>query len=162
MSQSKEELDRFYQRSVDPWAFTTTPDDHRRKDAILKVVGKHKPYKRALDVGAGEGWITQDLPAKEIDAIELSDVAASRFPKGIRRVPEPYGTYDLILAAGVFYRQYEWRQMLDWVKQYTKGYLVISGIKDWLVPELEELGKPVYKEEFKYREFTQEIRVYKK
>lgn len=155
MAQTKEILDEFYEQS-DPWSFTTTADDKTRKATILKLLGTKK-FKRALDIGAGEGWITKDLPAEEIHGIELSDKAAARFPKNVKRVNEPHGFYDLIVATGVLYEAYNWREFLDWIKQYSKGTVLIAGIEKDLIPEIAELGEPTVKKKLPYREQTQVI-----
>src|SRR5690606_19701810 len=83
--QTKESLENWY-KFLDPWNYQNTPDDLKRKEIILKHI---EPCDTILDIGAGEGWITKDLPANEIYAIELSDIAASRFPKNVIRVSEP-------------------------------------------------------------------------
>ena len=87
--QSKDEIEKEYQ-TPDPWGFQTHPDDAARKQIILNALtlGANKPmrFKRALDIGAGEGWITKDLPADEIFGFEISDTAASRFPANVKRV----------------------------------------------------------------------------
>lgn len=155
--QSKEELDQWY-ADRDPWAYETTADDLERKQRILKALSGR--YERALDIGCGEGWITKDLPAKKIYGLELSDVARERLPKNVRGVTKPVGKYDLILATGVLYQQYNWPQMLGWIRRHASGTVLVAGIKDWLV-DLSELGDPVYAEEFKYRDYTQALRVYK-
>lgn len=155
--QSKDDLEKWYQ-DEDPWEYATNPDDHHRKDEILKAL-KGKKFNRGLDIGAGEGWVTQYLPAKEIHAIELSDTAAQRFPKNVKRVEEPHGMYDLIVTTGTLYPQYDYQQIIDWINQYAQDTILIAGIKGWLVDN--PFGKPVTETEFKYREFTQVIKVYK-
>jgi hypothetical protein len=155
--QSKEELEAWY-KSEDPWSYRTNPDDQGRKERILHALPGR--YKRALDIGAGEGWITQDLSADEIHGLEISDEAASRFPKNVKRVSVPVGKYDLVLATGVLYRQYDNQQVLNWISKHASKIILVAGIKDWLV-DLSSLGEPVYVKEFSYREYTQEVRVYK-
>ena len=79
--QTKQELEEWYER-VDPWDYTVTPDDLYRKQFYLIVLDDlGQSYDRALDIGAGEGFITKDLPAEQIHAIEMSDAAANRFPE---------------------------------------------------------------------------------
>ena len=154
--QSKEEIEKEAEIE-DHWGYETNEWDTFRKNKILSLL---KEYNRALDIGAHEGFITRDLPTKEIHAYELSDNAAKRLPEGILRVTEPIGKYDLVLATGVLYRHYDWRKMLDMVKSHSSGTIVIAGIKGWLVDEIKELGTPVHFEEFKYREYTQQLYVF--
>lgn len=152
--QSKQEIETWYQRH-DPWQYENNPDDIHRKEIILNHLGK---YNRALDIGAGEGWITKDLPADHIEAIEWSDTAAQRFPKNITRVMEPTGQYDLIIATGVFYPQYDWKQMHEWIYHHATDTVLTSNIKSWEIP-LE--WEPVKVVEYPYREYTQRLCIYK-
>lgn len=152
--QSKKELDKWYS-AQDPWQYENNPHDIYRKEKILTLIAGD--YRRALDIGAGEGWITKDLPAKEIHAIEISDVAASRFPKNVTRVSEPWGKYDLIIATGVFYDQYDYKQMHQWIISHASGKVLTSNIKAWEHPLP---AKPYYEEDYEYRNYTQHLCLY--
>jgi trans-aconitate methyltransferase len=154
--QSKAELEDWYQ-DKDPWGYKTNPDDQKRKEKILAAIPKKK-YKRALDIGAGEGFITKDLPAAEIHAIEVSDKAAKRLPRNVKRVKQPEGKYDLILATGVLYKQYDYETMLKWIKDHASGVVVTCNIKDWEIPL--DLGESK-DTTFKYRDYEQMLRVFK-
>lgn len=158
--QSKYELEQWYESS-DPWGYRHHPDDTYRKDLILHLLSG-KQYERALDVGAGEGWITKDLPAKEIHAIEISDNAAKRFPENVTRVFEPKGTYDLIIACGVLYEQYDWKQMLKWIEESATDTVLTCNIGSW------EKGLPnlpgfrmVTETNFPYREYLEHVCLYR-
>lgn len=129
-----------------------------RKEKILNHL--QNKYNRALDIGAGEGFITKDLPAKEIFAYEISDNASSRLPENVKRTTQPEGKYDLIIATGVLYEQYNWREMLDLIKKHANGTVLLSNIKAWEVKEVEELGEPIFTEEYPYREYIQKLRIY--
>lgn len=153
--QSKEELESWY-ANPDPWAYKTTEDDHTRKQKILGMFKNH--YHRALDIGCGEGFLTTDLPATHIDGIELSDLAASRFPSNIKRVHEPHGKYDLVVTMGTIYKQYNHKQMYDWIMSSAQKHILIAGIKDWLIPY--NYGTPLVIQEFKYREYVQSVTLY--
>lgn len=153
--EQKSELEKWYSKK-DPWEYEKTVDDVLRKDIILsKITGK---YLRALDIGCGEGWITKDLPAKEIYGIELSDNAAKRFPKNVKRIIKPEGKYDLIIATGVLYQHYDHQTFIQWIKDHASGLVLLCNIKEWEVP----LDLPNEQEnvEFPYREFTQKLRIY--
>lgn len=153
--QSKEELESWHSQK-DAWGYEQNPEDLKRKERLLSYM---KTYKRALDIGACEGFITKDIPAKEIHAIEISDLAASRFPKNITRVHKPEGKYDLILATGIMYQQYDHQTFIEWIKNHACGTVILSNIKDWEV-DLSPLGEPIYTEEYPYREYTQKLRIY--
>ncbi len=155
--QEQAELDKFYQ-TPDPWAYQKTDDDWKRRDRILGVLRKYGPYKRLLDIGAGEGWLTRSLPAREKHAIELSDVAASRFPSGVNRVFVPEGKYDLVVLTGVLYAQYDWQTMKHTALDAAKSYLLTSHIKEWEVTTFP--FRVIEEQTFPYREFEQHLILY--
>jgi hypothetical protein len=157
--QTKQELEEWYEQD-DPWEYTVTPDDIYRKRFYLTVLeGLGEYYDRALDVGAGEGFITGDLPAKQIHAIEMSDNAASRLPKNVERVFAPEGEYDLVLVTGLLYRQYDHEQIARLVLEAASKHVCIGGIQDWLLPY--PFGRLIETFRFPYREYTSVFNVYK-
>lgn len=157
--QSKEELDSWYD-NVDPWQYETHPDDIYRKNFYLTVLSdlSSDKWKRALDIGAGEGFITRDLPADEIHAIELSDQAASRLPKNITRVNEPNGKYDLVISTGTLYSQYNHVEIYNIIKNCSCETVLIGGIVDWLIPY--SFGTFIKSFKFPYREYLACLNVY--
>lgn len=159
--QSKEELEKWH-LIKDPWGYENNPDDAYRKEVILSILQYNRPfytkYQTALDIGAGEGWITKDIPAIEIDAIEISDNAAARFPVNVSRVTEPKGHYDLVITTGTLYKQYDNKQILQWIKESKPKTLLIAGIEDWLVDL--PFGEPIKEIKFPYREYIQVIKLY--
>lgn len=157
MQQSKQELEHWYQ-SEDPWAYKTTPDDASRKEKIINILREFGPYNRALDIGAGEGYVTESIPAEKIHAIEISDLAASRFPSNVMRVLEPDSKYDLVMTTGTLYSQYNHQYIANTIKSCAVKYILVAGIKDWLIDY--KFGKIVHDEEFQYREYTQRVIVY--
>lgn len=155
--QSKEELEIWY-TNPDPWNYTTNNDDAVRKQKILMALKKYAPYHRAIDIGCGEGWITQHLPAAKISGIEIADTAASRFPLNVTRVYEPQGKYDLVCTMGTLYKQYDNAQIFKWIIDSSSRHILIAGIKDWLIPY--DFGKIIHSEEYTYREYAQSLRIY--
>lgn len=159
--QTKQDLEDWW-LTEDAWRYETTPDDAVRKQHILNAINPHAPFKRALDIGAGEGFITRDLPAKKIEAIEISDNAAKRLPENVKRVVNPSGEYDLIVCTGMLYDQYDHNTFLSWIRSHIApgGVIVTCNIKDWEINSLpSEHQKHEY--EFPYRTYTQKLRVYK-
>lgn len=155
--QKSDEINAWYV-TKDPWKYATTPDDLLRKKKILGAIpGK---YYRALDIGAGEGWITKDLPAEYIYGYEISENATHRFPANVRLCTEPIGMYDLILATGVMYPQYDYKKFVEIIKDHANGIVILCNIKEWEVPEVASIGTPLYSKEFDYREYKQVLRVY--
>jgi SAM-dependent methyltransferase len=155
--QTKEELELWYQNS-DPWAYKITKDDLDRRHKICKILESYLPYERALDIGCGEGFVTEHIRANVIHGIEISDKAAKRFSSKITRVHEPDGKYDLVTTTGTMYPQYNHQQIYDWVMNSAARIILIAGIKDWLIPY--KYGKILYREEFTYREYVQQVTVY--
>lgn len=156
--QSREDLEVFYQRE-DPWGYQNNPDDRQRKDQILDII-PDRHYEKTLDIGAGEGWITKDLPGKRIHAIEISLRAQDRIPKEdrIMVMNTPLGQYDLVLATGVLYEQYDWKLIQKWIRDSSKGYILIGGIKSWLIDK--GYGKLIEEREFDYRDKKQILKLY--
>ena len=120
MKETKESINNFYKKE-DPWGFKTNPHDLERKLIIIeksihfckKCLGKER-YKNALEIGAGEGWITKDLPADNLYGYEISEVAKSRWPGNIKEF-DPSIKYDLIIAPGVLYQQYDYNSFLNMI-----------------------------------------------
>jgi hypothetical protein len=157
VTQSRDELNAWY-ATPDPWGFQTNPDDADRKARILAAIRRPGPkYKRALDIGCGEGWITQDLPAAVIHGLEWSTTARARIPKPVVAVEAPVGKYDLIVVSGVLYAQYDYRAVHALVAEHAgKGATVLTcHIKDLEQPLPAEAE---HVEEFPYREYTQVLR----
>lgn len=155
--QSKPEIEEWY-KDRDPWGYETNPEDLKRKEVILGFLSG-KGFERALDIGAGEGFITGDLPASELHAIEWSDIAAGRLPAHVKRIYAPKGKYDLVVATGVLYGQYDWQQITKWILSAASGLVLTSNIKSWEINKLprERLLKEL---EFPYREYIQHLCLY--
>lgn len=160
----KERLERFY-RKKDPWGYESNPDDQRRKKEILSVIPQgvaRCPFLRALDIGAGEGWITKDLPAYDIYGYDLSEKAMSRFPEKVIPVKaeDINICFDLIIATGVLYKQYDYKWIIDRINNCADKMVVLCNIKSW-ERGIELLkGEPTFYKEFPYREYTEVLRVY--
>lgn len=162
--QTKAEIEKWYEKK-DPWGYEKHPDDIKRRNLILyrlRDLAWKLPdlfFERALDIGAGEGFITQDLPAGEVYAIEWSDRAAARLPVPIERIDKPDGMYDLIIATGVLYDQYDNMQIQDWIEGHASGIVLTCNIKSWERNYL-DATKIIHEEEFPYREYTQHLVIY--
>jgi protein-L-isoaspartate O-methyltransferase len=158
--QSKDELEHWY-KQPDPWQYKTTQDDLERKAKLIMIlseISKGIQYERVLDIGAGEGYVTQDIFAKEIYGIEISDLAASRFPSNVKRVLEPEGKYDLVMTTGTLYSQYNHKQIVDWIRQSASKHILVAGIKDWLIDY--SFGQVIHQSEFPYRQYVQRVTMY--
>lgn len=161
MAQDKNEIEIWYENK-DPWEYEKNPDDWQRREyirSVLEVLAPRNKFYRALDIGCGEGFITEVLPARHVYGIEISDNAAERL-RGVKRVFKPQGKYDLIVATGVLYEQYDYKQFHNWIALHAKGIVLTCNIKDWEKNYLPN-HKQIFYAEFPYRDHTQVMRVYK-
>lgn len=162
MKQTKQEIERFYNKE-DPWGFETNPDDAKRKEIILEKCKyfchermNKEIFENALEIGAGEGWITKDLPAKNLYGYEISDLAKSRWPSNIQDF-DPNIKYDLIIAPGVLYPQYDYQSFINIIKEHSCGIVITINILNW---EINNLTDQIYDLEFPYRQYIEKLRVY--
>ena len=79
MVQSLEELEKWHSNQ-DPWFYKDTPDDLNRRE-ILRGVIPERRYKQVLDIGCGQGFITQILPGENILGIDISNEAILKAKK---------------------------------------------------------------------------------
>jgi len=98
---------------------SSSGEDHGRRDILVGAIPKHQ-YNRALDIGCGDGFITQRLPAKSVVGLDSDPVIIQRaktlddpkisFETGsLFDVPEIFGhkpLFDLIVISGVLYPHY--------------------------------------------------------
>ncbi len=154
MKQKKWEIEDWYKIS-DPWSYKSTHDDIVRKARILAMLDS---YDNALDIGCGEGFVTKDIPAKNIFGLDISDNATLRLPPNVKRVIVPEIKYDLVMSTGTLYKQYDHETMSKWIKDHSSRHVLVGGIKDWII--WSDFGNIVDEIEFKYRQYTQIIRLY--
>jgi len=153
--QTKQDLEDWYDNN-DPWGYQTNKEDTIRLKKILSLLNKN--YHKALDIGAGEGFIAKHLPADMISGIELSETAKARFPANVVPIKEPIEKYDLIISTGTLYEQYDHESIYKMIMNCSSYHILIGGIKDWLV--YYDFGKEIKTIEFPYREFIQKITLY--
>lgn len=164
--QPKQEIEDNY-KTPDPWGYQTREDDYERRERIRNAARRHCPnksgmYLKALDIGCGEGWISQYLPALNVHGFELSDNAASRFPVNVLRVTDPQDKYDLVITTGTLYGHYDWQGMTDIIKRCASRIVIVSYIATWELPEAIARipGKQIEQIEFPYAEYIQRLRVF--
>lgn len=171
--QTKSELDEWHQVN-DPWGYESTPDDQVRKSILLSELPK-RSFRRVLDIGCGQGFITRDLPGEEIIGIDISSQAVhhaqqyanqrTRFLQGsifeLDRLVEK--NFDLIVVTGVLYPQYVghalgliYRQIGNHLAE--GGILASVHIDAWYEARFPLLR---FKEHFyQYREYTHRLELY--
>jgi predicted TPR repeat methyltransferase len=175
---TKSEMEDFY-KVEDPWSFDLNVDDDRRVGRLLGCIPNRK-FRRVLDVGCGNGFLTVRLPGDEIHGVEISENAvkwaharAERVGKNIEFhvgsvfdiegiCPAPF---DLIVITGVLYPEligeaFELvRIKLDGLLE-EGGYLVHAHIESWF-----SQGFPyrlIDRQIYPYREYFHLLEVYKK
>ena len=154
--QTGAELDKWWAKP-DAWGYKTNKDDLYRKHRINKAITKYCKGQSIVDIGAGEGWITQDLPIETKYATDISEVAQARFPEGIEiYTGQPV---DIALTCGTLYKQYDHEGMAQQIRGTKAKYIVIAGINDWLIDY--DFGEVIHKETFPYREYEQRLTVFK-
>jgi O-antigen/teichoic acid export membrane protein/SAM-dependent methyltransferase len=114
-ARQRAELNREFERSVDPWDYATNPLErqrHRREAEMLDAVRGGEKFEDALEVGCAEGIFTEILAERceSLFAVDISPVALARararrawddrvrFAEWDLRVDPLPGTYDLIVV----------------------------------------------------------------
>lgn len=153
IKQTKQEIEQWYE-TPDKWGYFESDDDRIRKGHILSLLDR---YTTALDIGAGEGFITEDLPADHIYAIEWSENAKARLhDKIILDIPDM--KFDLVISSGTLYAQYDHEAIYNLIRKYAGRHILISGIKDWLIDY--DFGTKLKEIEFPYGQYTQRATLY--
>lgn len=156
--QTKQELEKWYEEP-DKWGYFSNEYDEMRLQKIIYMLGwGKKRYDRILDIGCGEGFVTQHLPSDVIHGLDISDNAMSRLPENVKAVSAPEGKYDLVVSTGTLYNQYDHEAIYQLIIKSASQYILIGGIADWLIEK--DFGAEVQKMHFPYRQFTQKLSLY--
>jgi 2-polyprenyl-3-methyl-5-hydroxy-6-metoxy-1,4-benzoquinol methylase len=173
MIQSKNELDDWYSTS-DPWNYDQTKDDHLRKSRILAALPS-LDYQTTLDIGCGNGFVTNDLPGQQVFGTDISEKAiewaSQKAPAHVKYLSASIfdlatidlPPMDLVVITGVLYSQYigNSKQLIYiLIDRLLKpgGILVCSHIYEWYKLRFPYLT--VSREYFSYREYSQVLEVY--
>ena len=156
--QTKQDLELWYQ-IPDQWGYFSNPEDLRRRELIFSLIPEHVIYKKAIDIGCGEGFITRAIPASIVHGLDLSDTAVSRLPKDIKAVIHPEDKYNLVVSTGTLYQQYDHKSIYDTIMSCASEHILISGISDWLIDY--DFGEVINTISFPYREFNQRTTLYR-
>lgn len=175
MIQTEQELNDFYS-TPDPWGYYSNPHDTVRKARILAALPRLN-YSNALDIGCGNGFITNDLPAQRVIGLEFSSKAVAwasehaapqvEYRQGsIFDLPDlSLPLMDLVVITGVLYPQYigkSLRLVYVLIDRILKpgGILLCSHIYEWYQARFPYLT--ISREYFPYRDFSQVLEVYVK
>ncbi|MEI9910179.1 MAG: class I SAM-dependent methyltransferase [Bacteroidota bacterium] len=174
MIQSKTELDLFH-TTEDPWGYENNNEDLIRKEILLNEIPK-QPYKNVLDIGCGQGFITQYLPGETIWGVDLSQNAIEfakknctgnkfNFIQGsIFEIDKLVDLkFDLVVITGVLYPQYIGNSssliylLVDKILA-TNGTLISVHINEWYTCQFPYLrSKQTF---YNYREYIHHLETY--
>jgi 2-polyprenyl-3-methyl-5-hydroxy-6-metoxy-1,4-benzoquinol methylase len=163
--QPKEEIEQFYE-TPDPWGYKTREDDAIRKALIIGAIPVDD-YESVLDIGCGEGFITETLPGEKVLGIDISEKAIER-TKPTPRIRYIAGdinemhlsprSVDLVIATGALYPHYVTKETIDKIIKATNKYLVTCHIET--VGKVEIPLEPIKRGFFKYNGMVEELCVY--
>ncbi|MBZ5588312.1 MAG: class I SAM-dependent methyltransferase [Acidobacteriia bacterium] len=174
--QSRDELEEWW-KDPDPWGYESTDADHTRRALLLAAIPK-RHFLRVLDIGCGNGFVTERLPGDRVVGIDISSNAIAhankrRSPKvsyechSLFALPELGWSepFDLIVITGVLYPQYIGRSerlvyaiIDDLLTQ--GGNLVSCHIDEWYQTRFPYVT--LSREYYTYREYTHVLEVYAK
>lgn len=177
MIQTKNMIEKQYDRNPDPWGYDQNLEDHKRLVKLIEVIPPGK-YLETLDVGCGNGFITRHLPGLQVLGIDISEKAIAHAIDrcGNHRLKFRAGSifdipgmglprYDLIVITGLLYPHYIGQssalihQIID--DQLNPGGILavchIEGMNPITFPAV-----CLYRERYPYREFTHLLEIYEK
>jgi len=138
MYQSRSEWEGFY-TNADPWGYVGRWLLERRRQEILRRIFKEwGPYDRAVDLGSGEGIVTQGLAehCRELVSVEISGRALQRqkaqlskegrlfVHADVFRVSFRPGSFDLVCGSEVLsYSKDRESVVAEWLRWLKPGKL---------------------------------------
>jgi len=174
--QSKLQIDSFYSKD-DPWGYFTNEHDYRRREIIVSELRKYNLI-RALDIGCGNGFVSEGIPAKNVVAVDISDAAIEEARRRSGSASIDYrraslfelpsldlGSFDCILITGVIYEQYIGKS-LPLIYQLVDELLAPGGVLACVHIDEWSLARFPYAliktTRYKYRQYTHLLEVYRK
>ncbi|WP_020400979.1 class I SAM-dependent methyltransferase [Kordiimonas gwangyangensis] len=163
--------------TADPWSYEQTPDDLERRNKLLSII-PFRTYRRTLEIGCGDGFLTFSLPGAHLTGVDISDRAiqhirhrkearerSCEFHAGsFHELPQmAFERFDLIVIAGVLYPHYVGRDshaINEVIGSLLApgGILVTCHIVDWMRHQIALCR--VNSEEYSYRQFRHHLEVY--
>lgn len=175
--QTKGSIEGFYASKDDPWGYFGSEDDKLRKQVLLSELGRHE-LASALDIGCGNGFITESIPAESVLGVDLSELAVNEARRRSSAVHVQYqagSLFDLpsmglekfsaVIITGVLYEQYIGRS-LPLVYRLVDEVLLDGGllfsvhIESWYAARFPYAR--VREMRYRYRNYTHLLEVYRK
>lgn len=155
---------------ADPWGYRTCKDDLTRRDIILA----HLPQgvKSIIDLGCGEGFITERLSVGRLVGVDITWKALKRCSfKGEKYRCDIFsddvlvlGKFDLVLATGVLYgaTDEDIERLIGLME--PGGFLLSCHIAQWSynLAALNRLLFLMREKKFAYREFQEYLGLYRR
>jgi|SRR5690606_6807791 len=174
--QQPAEIDAEY-GTEDPWGYFRNPHDEARKQILVSTLEEYAPT-RVLDIGCGNGFITQSIPARSIVGLDISPKAIE---EAVRRDPGrridyracslfdvpsmELGQFDCVLITGVLYAHYIGKSLPLVYRIIDEclsdaGLLVSVHIDEWYFARFPY--SRVRAQRYAYRTYTHLLEVYRK
>lgn len=174
--QSKGEIEAEYS-SPDPWGYFDNPEDSLRREILVGELSNFKST-RTLDIGCGNGFITEFIPGSSVVGVDISKAAIEEAKKRSKSShieyrsgslfelsPASLGTFDCIVITGVIYDHYIGKslplvyQIIDDLLE-DNGLLLSVHIDEWYFARF---PYAMFKtKRYKYRTYTHRLEVYRK
>lgn len=174
--QTAEKLDAHYV-SPDPWGYYKSKHDAARKSILLDAI-KSYTFSRTLDIGCGNGFITESFPAARVTGIDISGEAIAEarsrsksdrityIAGSLFQLPKlDLGTFDCVLITGVLYEQYIGNsypliyKLVDSLLEQG-GTLISVHIDNWYFARFPY--SRVHRRSYPYREYRHLLEIYRK
>jgi len=174
--QPVDDLERWWEQD-DPWQYDVTPADQYRRAVLLSVLPK-RPFAATLDIGCGNGFLTERLPGDQVLGVDVSANAIRHaVERGAGRVRYETcslfdlpakgwaGRFDLIVITGVLYPQYIAHAkhlvtaIVDELLQ-PRGVLVTCHIEEWYSCRFPY--PTLLRDYYPYRDYAHVVEVYVK
>ncbi len=108
-------------------------NEHRefKRAVLLGVLDRHTWVKTLADFGAGDGWITRNLPV-EVDRLDISPEAVERMPSGRVGTAADLEPADMIVAYDVLLHivdDEKFDETLEYIRANCNLFLVSDGFE---------------------------------
>lgn len=166
-----------WHKKRDPWDYQNTKSDEIRREILINEIIRKK-YTNILDIGCGQGFITEHIQGDKIIGIDISHEAIRHAKVNSKNTNIKYlqgsifnmneifnEKFDLIIITGVLYKQYIGDsssliyQIIDNLLM-ENGELILVHIEEWKICNFP--FRKIKEIKYPYREFTHNLEIYSK